>query len=53
MSNQSKFIAFKSSLMLGRDDKNLRKKLSKSQIDKAFKEVEVELRNKKFKIKDF
>tara|TARA_B100000214_G_C23854946_1_gene575228 strand:- start:405 stop:524 length:120 start_codon:yes stop_codon:yes gene_type:complete len=39
--------------MLGRDDKNLRKKLTKSQIDKALKEVEVELRNKKFKIKDF
>jgi hypothetical protein len=39
--------------MFGRDDKNLRKKLSKSQIDKALKEVEVELRNKKFKIKDF
>jgi len=39
--------------MLGRDDKNLRKKLSKSQIDKALKEAEVELRNKKFKIKDF
>jgi len=53
LSNQSKFSAFKSSLMFGRDDKNLRKKLSKSQIDKALKEVEVELRNKKFKIKDF
>tara|TARA_B100001057_G_C22648231_1_gene871020 strand:- start:584 stop:703 length:120 start_codon:yes stop_codon:yes gene_type:complete len=39
--------------MLGMDDKNLRKKLSKVQIDKALKEVEVELRNKKFKIKDF
>ncbi len=53
MTNKSEFLAFKSSLMLGKDDKNLRKNLSKSQIHKALKEVEVELRNKKFKIKDF
>ena len=53
MTNKSSFFAFKSALMVGKDDKSLRKNLKKSEIDRAIKEVEIELRNKKFKIKDF
>jgi len=52
MSN-SIFLAFKSALLLGKDDKNFRKNLSKDEINRALKEVEIETRNKKFKIKDF
>ena len=52
MSN-SIFLAFKSALLLGKDNKNFRKNLSKDEINRAIKEVEVEIRNKKFKIKDF
>ena len=39
--------------MLGKDSKDLRKNLKKEEINRAIKEVEIELRNKKFKIKDF
>ena len=53
LTNKSSFSAFKSALMVGKDDKTLRKNLNKSEIDKAIKEVEIELRNKKFKVKDF
>ena len=53
LTTNSSFLAFKSALMVGKDDKSLRKNLSKSEIDRAIKEVEIELRNKKFKIKDF
>tara|TARA_Y100000766_G_C18747890_1_gene526947 strand:- start:674 stop:832 length:159 start_codon:yes stop_codon:yes gene_type:complete len=52
MSN-SRFLAFKSSLLLGKEDKILRKSLKKDEINRAIKEVEIEIRNKKFKIKDF
>ena len=52
MSN-SRFLAFKSSLLLGKEDKTLRKSLKKDEINRAIKEVEIEIRNKKFKIKDF
>ena len=52
MSN-SIFLAFKSALLFGKDDKNFRKNLSKDEINRAIKEVEIEIRNKKFKIKDF
>jgi len=52
MSN-SKFLAFKSALLLGKNDKIFRKYLSKDEINRAIKEVEIEIRNKKFKIKDF
>tara|TARA_B100000886_G_scaffold302236_1_gene232184 strand:- start:503 stop:661 length:159 start_codon:yes stop_codon:yes gene_type:complete len=52
MSN-SIFLAFKSALLLGKDDKTFRKYLNKDEINRAIKEVEVETRNKKFKIKDF
>jgi hypothetical protein len=53
LTNKSIFLAYKSALMVGKDDKILRKNLNKSEIDRAIKEVEIELRNKKFKIKDF
>lgn len=53
MSNNNRFSAFKSALMLGKDDKNLRKNLKKDEINKAIKEAEIGLRNKKYKIKDF
>ncbi len=53
LTTNSSFLAFKSALMVGKDDKSLRKNLNKSEIDRAIKEVEIELRNKKFKIKDF
>ena len=52
MSN-SIFLAFKSALLFGKDDKIFRKYLNKHEINMAIKEVEVETRNKKFKIKDF
>jgi hypothetical protein len=53
LTTKSSFLAFKSALMVGKDDKSLRKNLNKIEIDRAIKEVEIELRNKKFKIKDF
>lgn len=53
MSNNNRFSAFKSALILGKDDKNLRKNLKKDEINKAIKEAEIGLRNKKYKIKDF
>ena len=53
MSNNNRFSAFKSALILGKDDKNLRKNLKKDEINKALKEAEIGLRNKKYKIKDF
>jgi hypothetical protein len=53
LTNKSIFLAYKSALMVGKDDKILRKNLNKSEIDRAIKEAEIELRNKKFKIKDF
>ena len=53
MSKNNRFLAFKSALMLGKDNKDLRKNLKKEEINRAIKEVEIELRNKKFKIKDF
>ncbi len=49
----SVFLAFKSALLLGKNDKVFRKYLSKDEINRAIKEVEIEMRNKKFKIKDF
>lgn len=53
MTSNNSFLAFKSALMLGKDNKDLRKNLKKDEINRAIKEVEIELRNKKFKIKDF
>ena len=53
MSKNNRFLAFKSALMLGKDYKGLRKNLKKDEINKAIKEAEIELRNKKYKIKDF
>lgn len=53
MSKNNSFLAFKSALMLGKDDKDLRKSLKKDEINKAIKEAEIGLRNKKYKIKDF
>ena len=53
MTSNNSFLAFKSALMLGKDNKDLRKNLKKDEINKAIMEVEIELRNKKFKIKDF
>ena len=47
------YNAFKSSLMLGKDDILLRKLLKKDEIERAIKETEIEMRNKKFKVKDF
>tara|TARA_B100001115_G_C15412498_1_gene193210 strand:- start:124 stop:282 length:159 start_codon:yes stop_codon:yes gene_type:complete len=52
MSN-SNFLAFKSALLSGKDSNIFRKYLSKDEINRALKEVEIETRNKKFKIKDF
>ena len=51
--NSQNFIAFKSSLMFGKDDNLLRKSLKKDQIERAIKESKIEMRNKKFKVKDF
>ena len=53
MSKNSRFLAFKSALILGKDNKDLRKNLKKDEINKAIKEAEIGLRNKKYKIKDF
>ena len=53
MSKNNRFLAFKSALMLVKDNKDLRKNLKKDEINKAIKEVEIGLRNKKYKIKDF
>ena len=53
MSKNSRFLAFKSALMFGKDNKDLRKNLKKDEINKAIKEAEIGLRNKKYKIKDF
>ena len=53
MASNKSFLAFKSGLILGKDNKDLRKNLKKEEINRAIKEVEIELRNKKFKIKDF
>ena len=39
--------------MLGKDDILLRKLLKKDEIERAIKETEIEMRNKKFKVKDF
>ena len=50
MTSNNSFLAFKSALILGKDNKNLRKNLKKDEINRAIKEVEIELRNKKFKI---
>ena len=51
--NSQNFIAFKSSLMLGKDDNLLRKSLKKNEIERAIKGSKIEMRNKKFKVKDF
>ena len=53
MSKNNRFLAFKSAFMLGKDNKDLRKNLKKDEINKAIKEAEIGLRNKKYKIKDF
>ena len=53
MASNKSFLAFKSALMLGKDNKDLRKNLKKDEINKAIKEAEIGLRNKKYKIKDF
>ena len=53
MSKNNRFLAFKSALMLGKANKDLRKNLKKDEINKAIKEAEIGLRNKKYKIKDF
>ncbi len=53
MASNKSFLGLKSALILGKDNKDLKKNLKKDEINRAIKEVEIELRNKKFKIKDF
>ena len=52
MSN-SIFLAFKSALLSGKDDKTFIKYLNKDEINRAIKEVEVETRNKNLKLEIF
>mgnify|MGYP006087914699 FL=1 len=51
--NKSFYNLYKSSLLLGKNVSLLGKKLTRKDIDRAKKEVEVELRNKNFKNKNF
>ena len=52
MSN-SIFLAFKSALLSGKDDKTFIKYLNKDEINRAIKEVEEETRNKNLKLEIF
>jgi hypothetical protein len=51
--NKSFYNLYKSSLLLGKNVSLLGNKLTRKEIDRAKKEVEVELRNKNFKNKNF
>jgi hypothetical protein len=51
--NKSIYYSYKSSLLLGEEDTIYANKLTKKELEKARKEVEIELRNKNFKNKNF
>ena len=51
--NKSIHYSYKSSLLLGEENTIYANKLTKKELEKARKEVEIELRNKNFKNKNF
>tara|TARA_A200000159_G_C7126939_1_gene257202 strand:- start:3 stop:161 length:159 start_codon:yes stop_codon:yes gene_type:complete len=51
--NKSNYYSYKSSLLLGEENSIYANKLTKKELERARKEVEIELRNKNFKNKNF
>ena len=51
--NKSIYYSYKSSLLLGEENTIYANKLTKKELEKARKEVEIELRNKNFKNQNF
>ncbi|MBT4695271.1 MAG: hypothetical protein HON61_03370 [Alphaproteobacteria bacterium] len=51
--NKSNYNSYKSSLLMGEENSFYANKLTKAEIENARKEVEIELRNKNFKTKNF
>ena len=51
--NKSNYNSYKSSLLMGEKNSIYANKLTQEEIENAKKEVEIELRNKNFKNKNF
>ena len=47
--NKSNYYSYKSSLLVGEENSIYANKLTKKELERARKEVEIELRNKNFK----
>jgi hypothetical protein len=51
--NKFNYNSYKSSLLMGEENSFYANKLTQAEIENARKEVEIELRNKNFKTKNF